>query len=51
MASLSEMWTWLAKVALFFFALSLPLLNKKQDDPSKRKSSLEILDDAISEYE
>lgn len=48
---LPKMWTRLSQIALLFFMLSLPLLNKKEDDPSKRKSSTQILDEAINDYE
>ena len=44
------MWTRLAQIALGFIVLSLPFLNKKEDDYS-RKTAGEILDDAIAKAE
>lgn len=44
------MWTRLAQIALGFIVLSLPLLNKKETDYS-RKTAGEILDDAIAKAE
>lgn len=49
-AMLPAMWTRLSQIALTFFILSLPLLNKKVDDPSSRKSCTQILDEAINDY-
>ena len=48
---LPRMWTRLSQIALLCFILSLPLLTKKPDDVTQRKSATQVLDDAIRETE